>query len=111
VQLGKRIDDLRRQLQTHFVEEETGGCLEEAVTRCPSLGAETKAILEEHPQLDGMLGHLVAQTGDPAAGALQVQQNWQAFSKMFHAHEAAETRLLQMAFGGETADLDVEEAE
>jgi len=106
--LRKRIADLRQQLQAHFAEEESGGCLEEAVTRCPSLAVDTKAILEEHPQLDQMLGQLAAQTGDPAAKAAELQRNWQAFSKKFHAHEAAETRLLQMAFGGDAADLDVE---
>ena len=106
--LGKRIDDLRRQLQTHYAEEETGGCLEEAVTRCPSLASDTKTILEEHPQLDRMLERLAAQTSDPAARPADVQQSWQLFSKKFHAHEAAETRLLQMAFGADAADLDVE---
>lgn len=109
--LGKRIADLRQQLQAHFSEEESGGCLEEAVTRCPSLAANTKTILEEHPHLDHMIGQLVAQTSDPASNAAEVQRNWQAFSKKFHAHEAAETRLLQMAFGGDAADLDVEGGE
>jgi hemerythrin len=107
-QLAKRIDDFRWQLQKHFAEEESGGCLKEAVTRCPSLGTDAKAILEEHPQLDRMLEQIEAQASDPGTKPSEIQQKWETFSKKVHAHEAAETRLLQMAFGAEAADLDVE---
>src|SRR6478672_12547042 len=60
--LAQRFADLRQQLQRHFTEEETGGCLEEAVTRCPSLSEDSKLIVAEHPALDRMLEQLVLQT-------------------------------------------------
>ena len=34
-----RLDDLREKLQQHFTEEETGGCIDEAVSRRPSLSS------------------------------------------------------------------------
>lgn len=106
--LGPRLADLRQQLKAHYAEEESGGCLEEAVTRCPSLSGETKAIVAEHPVLDRMLEQLVAQTRKPAVSTADVQRDYRTFAEKLHAHEAAENRLLQMAFGTEAADYDVE---
>jgi iron-sulfur cluster repair protein YtfE (RIC family) len=109
-QLENRITDLSDQLKAHFAEEEAGGCLEEAVSRCPSLAGETETILKEHKQLDQLLCHVLSQVSDPATPA-DVQASWQAFYNKIRAHEAAETRLLRMAFGHESAESDVEEDE
>ena len=104
--LAKRLSDLRQQLQQHFAEEETGGCMEEAVARCPTLTESSNGILAEHPQLDQLLEKLVEQirTASPA----NVQRDFQAFANQLREHEQAENRLLQMAFGAEAADYDVE---
>jgi hypothetical protein len=104
--LTQQLAELRQQLQLHFSEEETGGCLEEAVVHCPSLGDEGKTIVAEHPVLDRMLEQLVRQTHDPAASPADVQRSYQAFAEKLRAHEAAENRLLQLAFGAEAADYD-----
>jgi Hemerythrin HHE cation binding domain len=104
--LARRLSDLRQQLQKHFAEEETGGCMEEAVTRCPTLRESSKGILVEHPQLDRMLEQLLEQAR--AAAAADVQRDFQVFANKLREHEQAENRLLQMAFGAEAADYDVE---
>lgn len=106
--LARQLTDLRQELQAHFAEEEAGGCLEEAVTRCPSLGIESKAILAEHPRLDRMLEKLLGQTQNLLASPAEIRRDYQAFAEQLRAHDAAENRLLQMAFGAETADYDVE---
>jgi hypothetical protein len=106
--LAKRFTDLRQQLQTHFTEEETGGCLEEAVARCPSLSEDGTLIVAEHPVLDRMLEQLLVQIRNRAVSGPDVQRDYQAYAKKLHAHEAAENRLLQMAFGAEATDYDVE---
>ena len=108
VRLAERLTDLRQQLQTHFAEEEAGGCLEEAVVRCPSLSEDCKTILAEHPVLDRMLEQLLVQTRNRAVSGADVQRDYRAFGEKLHAHEAAENRLLQMAFGAEATDYDVE---
>jgi predicted outer membrane protein len=104
--LAGRLADLRRELSAHFAEEEAGACLEEAVTRCPSLGADAKAILAEHSELDRALETLIAQAGDPAVTTQTLAQCYRTFADKLQAHDALETRLLQMAFGAETADYD-----
>jgi len=106
--LAQRLTDLRQQLQAHFAEEEAGGCLEEAVARCPSLNEDSKAIVAEHPLLDRMLEQLLVQTRNRAVSGADVQRDYRAFGEKLHAHEAAENRLLQMAFGAEATDYDVE---
>ena len=106
--LAQRLADLRQELQTHFAEEEAGGCLEEAVNRCPSLGVDCKAIVAEHPLLDRMLEQLLVQTHNLAVTPADVQREYRAFAEKLHAHEAAENRLLQTAFGAEAADYDAE---
>lgn len=105
--LAQQFADLRRQLQAHFAEEEAGGCLEEAVTRCPSLGIDSNTIVAEHPFLDRMLDQLVTQTRNLAVAPADVQRDFREFVDKLHAHEEAENRLLQMAFGAESADYDV----
>jgi hypothetical protein len=102
------VTDLCGQLTAHFAEEETGGCLEEAVTRCPSVAGDIKPIMEEHPLLDQLLRTLLAQISDPAATPADLQASWQAFYGKIHAHEAAETRILRMAFGAQSAEYDIE---
>jgi hypothetical protein len=106
--VSQRLAELCSELQAHFAEEETGGCLEEAVVRCPSLSGESKAVMAEHAILNRSLEQLIEQTRDSAAVAANISANYRAFVKKIQAHEAAETRILQMAFGAEAADYDVE---
>jgi hypothetical protein len=108
VRLSQRLVALRSELQAHFAEEETGGCLEEAMVRCPSLSGEGKAILAEHKVLNRSLEQLVVQTRNPSAVPADVEKSYRAFAEMLQAHDAAETRILQMAFGAEAAEYDVE---
>jgi hypothetical protein len=58
-----------------------------------------------------MLEQLLVQTRDLTVTPADVQREYRAFAEKLHAHEAAETRLLQVAFGAEAADYDVENAD
>jgi iron-sulfur cluster repair protein YtfE (RIC family) len=107
--LEARFTDLCDQLKVHFAEEEAGGCLEEAATRCPSLAGDIKTIFEEHHILDQLLCRLLSEVSDTAAKPADIQASWQAFYDKVRTHEAAETRLLRMAFGSESAELDTED--
>jgi hypothetical protein len=106
--LARRLRELRAELQSHFCEEEQGGCLEEAVSRCPSLNCQAEAIYAEHRILDQMLEQLLARIHDRTLAEKELQRDFQAFAAKLSAHEAAENRILQMAYGGEAADYDVE---
>jgi len=109
--LVRRLGELYKQLRTHFAEEEAGGCLEEAVTRCPSLGDECQTILAEHAVLSRELEQLVKHSQDPSVSPADLALSYQAFAQQLRVHDAAETRMLQMAFGAEAADYDVEEVD
>src|SRR3954452_25357188 len=54
------LEEMRRDLAAHFREEEDGGCLEEAVCRCPSLAHEVRMIESEHPDLVAQLDTMIA---------------------------------------------------
>ena len=93
---------LRRELTHHFAEEEDGGCLDEAVSYCPSLSAAARRIEAEHPELLAEIDRLIAQALDCEHNV----QNRIAFGKAFddlcrnlQSHERAENDLLRQGFG------------
>lgn len=90
-------DDLRR----HFSEEEDGGCLEEAVCRCPSLAREAGDIERQHEGLLQNLDSLVSRLQSAPAGApsAETKQEFSRFAMELLAHEAAENGIMQRAFG------------
>ena len=106
--LVERLEDLLRELRSHFAEEEAGGCIEEAVSRCPSVGPQAKDLMGEHPQLARALEQLLAAMKDREGNAEAWQKQFEAFAVDLWAHECAENRLLQTALGGDAADYDAE---
>src|SRR6187431_766552 len=45
------LKQLYAELKQHFAGEDAGGCLEEAVSRCPRLSTDAKRIEAEHPAI------------------------------------------------------------
>jgi hypothetical protein len=100
---------VRGELEHHFADEEAGGCLDEAVSRCPQLSAEVKRIDAEHPELLLAIDPLIAQALDSnrSIGHLvTMQTGFDDLCRQLCAHEAAENRILRQAFG-----TNLEEAE
>lgn len=102
---------LREELTHHFAEEEAGGCLDEAVSRCPSLSAEAKRIEAEHADILAQLDRLAEQAGSlppTPQNQVAIQRAFDQLYRLLHQHEAAENRLLAEGFGiaanGEDAD-------
>ena len=97
------LQALRTDLAEHFAEEEDGGCLEEAVCRCPRLGPEANRIEREHPALLSELDDIIARLSR-SRKALETpgsQAKFESFARKLHVHEAAENRMLEAAFGME----------
>jgi iron-sulfur cluster repair protein YtfE (RIC family) len=93
---------LRRELQQHFAEEDAGGCLDEAVSRCPRLAGEAKRIEAEHPQILAELDRLIAQsqTLPPThPNQLALQREFDRLCQQLREHEKAENTLLSLGFG------------
>lgn len=102
---------MRDEVASHFREEEAGGCLDEAVSRCPSLSSTARRIEAEHPHLLEQIDRLCEKARSlpptpPNQEAIQCDVD--TLTRELLAHEAAENRLLAQGFGnlvnGEDAD-------
>lgn len=109
-ELVRRLVVLHDELAHHFREEEAGGCIDEALSRCPSLSPEARQLNEQHPQLLEQAGAILARARQEAsvgAPASETRRAFSEFGRRLLGHEAAENRIMQVAFGcqcsGETA--------
>lgn len=95
------MEQLRDALVHHFEEEESGGCLEEAACRCPSLAHDVTIIEREHPVILKLLDQLIARAkrGCDECGNADFVESFVRFAKTMRTHESAETRILEQAFG------------
>jgi hypothetical protein len=96
------LQRIRDELMRHFAEEEAGGCLEEAVSRCPRLSAQAGRIQAEHPELLAELDAVIAHAADcdqTVQSRLAFERHFDSLCERLHAHEAAENDLLRQGFG------------
>jgi iron-sulfur cluster repair protein YtfE (RIC family) len=106
-QVADRLVALRKVLQYHFVLEDEGGCLDEAVARCPSLGKEVDAIKCEHPKLLQHLDSLIVQASQISRslqGISSFRDRWQPFVLELSSHEDKEDQLLIKGLEGITSE-------
>ena len=106
VAILESLEALRAELARHFEEEESGGCLEEAVSHQPNLSHVVTQLERQHPelleQMDGMIERLRA-LSRLAASTADIKEDFRVFAEKLHAHEAAENRVLE-----ETSGIEVE---
>ncbi len=96
-QVVEHLAHLRQELKNHFLVEESGGCLDEAVARRPSIGREVDTIKGEQPRLMEQLEALINQATRIAEGSSEqsdFSQQWERFVAEMSNHEDAEDRLL-----------------
>jgi hemerythrin len=101
-EIARVLARLRGELEQHFAQEERGGCLEEAVSRCPRLATEAKRIEAEHPQILADLDRLLsdAQELPPTRpNQLAIQHAYDRLHQRLRIHEKAENNLLAQGFG------------
>lgn len=106
--LLQRLERLHQDLLAHYREEETGGCMEEAIARCPSLAPQSKALMAEHPLLAQALESLIAQIRQGHGTPVSWRQGYDEFVQQIRTHEAEENRIMTYALGAVAADMDVE---
>jgi hypothetical protein len=93
---------LRNELAQHFAEEEAGGCLDEAVSRCPRLSGEARRLEADHTELLAEIDRLIAQAEDHGCHVEDRVAFEAAFDNLcreLHAHENAENQILKQGFG------------
>ena len=92
---------LQGRLEHHFFEEEEGGCIEEAVSRRPSLAAEANKLESQHRVLLAHLSRIIDQVRrqrDPFDEAEQIEREFHDFARALLAHEGWENRILECGF-------------
>jgi hypothetical protein len=101
---------IRCELAQHFGEEDRGGCLEEAVARCPAIAPEVRRLMAEHEDLIERLDDLVArcQTAScPSECQVQaIEQELRLVVGELRRHEALESRVVQRGFAVSLEDTD-----
>jgi len=96
------LEAVRAELAQHFKEEEAGGCVEEAIARCPGVSQEAQAVLQEHGPILAELDRLIAlcrRAQPPTADeARQIEHDFRALVRRLRQHEAVENDIMQRAF-------------
>jgi hypothetical protein len=103
------LRQMREELARHFLEEEQGGCMEEAASYLPRLSPEVERIKTEHPALLERLDRLIAQAAEEPLTAEDrgaLGQRFSQYCQDLHAHEAEENKVLQLGFA---TDINGEE--
>jgi len=96
------LTKLRQELKHHFAQEDAGGCLDEAVSRCPRLAGEAQRIEAEHPQILAELDRLITQSQKSPPthpNQLALQHEFDRLCQQLREHEKAENTLLSQGFG------------
>ncbi|MFM8633407.1 MAG: hemerythrin domain-containing protein [Planctomycetia bacterium] len=103
------LRSLRDHLEAHFRQEETGGFLEEAVTRMPRLGPSVAAVIAQHPALLAELDALIASLRSSADSTLAWQQAahaFETFAANLMAHERSENAVVQEGYNEDLGLVD-----
>jgi hypothetical protein len=104
------LAEIRAELAHHFRKEEEGGCLEEAVARCPQLSADVGHIEAEHRDLLAGLDDLIDRCrtlgATTATQAQALDAELRGLVRRLRAHEALENRVMQRGFNVSLSDQD-----
>jgi iron-sulfur cluster repair protein YtfE (RIC family) len=96
------LRQVRNELARHFMEEESGDYLHDAVARWPSLLADVRQIEAEHPQLLAGVDRLIALAKDcdqSVQERVALAREFDELCRHLGAHEAAENAVLRKEVG------------
>jgi len=100
-ELCKTMNELLRQLEHHFAQEEAGGYLEEAITAAPALGPKADRLAAQHPELLRQCRELIARMEiepvDPAKLA-KLHDDYLDMKQLLLEHEHGENQVMQQAY-------------
>jgi len=98
-ELVEHLRRLKDQLARHFQDEDEGGCLEEAVARCPAVAEQAMWVTWEHPLLLDELDALIEQLASRNEATDAWREDFVRLTKKLTAHEEAEDRIVSRALG------------
>lgn len=92
---------LRAHLAEHFLQEERGGFLEEAVTRVPRLSSAMREIVGQHPlllaEIDTVVERLAAEPSNRSSWQ-DAAASFARFADHMTAHERSENGVVQEGY-------------
>ena len=103
------VRSLQREVLEHFQHEETGGCFSDALEAAPRLSERAEHLLEEHRLMAEEVTEwlqVIDKGEQDAAWWEEVGGRFERFAKRLHAHELAETALLQEAYMDDIGSTD-----
>lgn len=103
------LRELRQHLHDHFLQEEEGGFLEEAVTRVPRLSQAMREIVGQHPGLLSELDNLIAalaRSGTAGKAWPEARRAFDAFAAHLQAHERSENAVVQAGYNEDLGLVD-----
>jgi len=101
-EVARILGRLHDELELHFTEEDEGGCLDEAVSRCPWLAPEVKRIEAEHPEILAEVNRLIDEANHlqpTVQHQVAMQQSFDRLYQRIRTHEKAENQLFAQGFG------------
>lgn len=96
------LGELAEHFARHVAEEAGGGCVEEAVCRCPRLGAQAREVAAQYPQIQAEIAQIAAKfVGCARLGASSriVEQELEQLARDLGRLESDERYILREAFG------------
>lgn len=108
-ELASQLDKARKQLESHFAHEETGGYFQGVLDAAPHLSDRVGALKHEHPQFLSLLDQMRSRVTSH-----ETEEVWRGdcdnlfgqFLKNFLAHEASEHELMQQAYSQDIGNKD-----
>jgi hypothetical protein len=97
--LNAELTALQDELAQHFAEEDAGGCMEEAMARCPAVAERCRALCAEHSVLLREMSALIDEYHAEAQRRARWGDDFHQLTERLFQHEREENEILQRAFG------------
>ncbi|QDU30671.1 hypothetical protein ETAA8_58180 [Anatilimnocola aggregata] len=98
------VGDLADHFAKHVAQETGGGCVEEAVCRCPRLKLQVRDVYAQYPKIQAEIARIFAKfvsCGQLGSTSRMVEQELVQLAQSFDRLESDERYILREAFGSD----------
>ena len=102
--------DLADQFAKHVAEEAGGGCVEEAICRCPRLASQAREVTAQYPKIQAEIAQLAdrfAGRTELGAASRVVEQELEQLARDLGKLESDERYILREAFGTDESFVSI----
>ncbi|MCH5372764.1 MAG: hemerythrin domain-containing protein [Planctomycetes bacterium] len=98
-ELADSLAELRAVLAHHFAEEESGGCIEEAVTHAPQLSRKASQLEHEDSSLLQQLDDIIRRLRARPKSIGKIEKDYRRVHQKICDHADAESRIVEEGLG------------